>query len=61
MKIYSSYLVVTFIQPDYTSDGSYQLEDLVAEIVNTNEAFYVYGDAGTVQLWNDGTSTAACY
>ena len=51
----------TFIQHDYTSDGSYQLEDLVAEIVNTNEEFYVYGDAGTVQLWNDGTSTAACY
>ena len=51
----------TFIQHDYTSNGQYKLEDLVAEIVNTNEAFYVYGDAGTVQLWNNNTSTEACY
>ena len=51
----------TFIQHDYTSNGNYQLEDMIAEIVNSNYDYYVYGDVGTVQFWKDGTSTEACH
>ena len=34
---------------------------MIAEIVNSNYDYYVYGDVGTVQFWKDGTSTEVCH